>query len=177
MIKGEIIYTKDIGEFSSQIVNILIRTICECFNDKGKCFIALSGGSTLIPVFELLSNNYYQNVLDWSSAHIYFIDERCVPKDHPDNNFKSCYDIWLKYCPKINIHRIEGWLDPMVAARKYEKEINLNLDDCNGIPQFDLIIMGISDKAKIPSLIFSSTASYVIEHVMIPVLVVPMYNK
>ena len=41
----------------------------------------------------------------------------------------------------------------------------------------DLIIMGISDKAKIPSLIFSSTASYVIEHVSIPVLVVPMHKK
>ena len=152
MIQGEIIYTKDSREFSKQIVNILIKTINDCINDKGECFIAVSGGSTPISVFEVLANKYSQDTYDWSNVHIYFIDERCVPRDHPENNFKSCYDIWLKYCPRIHSHRIEGWLDPIDAARKYDKEIISVLDDKNGLPQFDLIFMGTGNDGHIASL-------------------------
>lgn len=152
MIKGEIIHTKDSREFSEQVVNILIRTICDCINEKGQCFLAISGGSTPIPVFEVLVQKYDQCTYDWSNVHIYFIDERCVPKDHPDNNYKSCYEIWLKYCSKIQSHRIEGWLDPMDAAQKYEEEITSLLDRKNGIPQFDLIFMGMGEDGHIASL-------------------------
>ncbi len=152
MIQGEIIYTKDSEEFSKQVVNILIRTINDCLNAQNECFIALSGGSTPIPIFEELANEYHQNILDWSNVHIYFIDERCVPKDHPNNNFKSCYDIWLKHCPKIHCHRIEAWLDPIVAACKYNEEIISLLDEKNDLPQFDLIFMGIGEDGHIASL-------------------------
>ena len=171
MIRGEIIYTKDSEAFSNQIVKILIRIIYDCLNARRECSIAISGGSTPIPVFEILANKYHQNNFDWSNVHIYFIDERCVPKDHPDNNFKSCYDIWLKHCPKIHCHRIEAWLDPMDAALKYEEEITSFLDKNNGIPQFDLIFMGIGDDGHIASLFpdydFEKDNNYFVENVYV----------
>ena len=152
MIQGEIIYTRNAEKFGIEISNIIIKTVDDCISDKGQCFMAVSGGTTPIPVFKALAEKMNQDILKWLKVHVYFTDERCVPNDHPDNNFKSCYDIWLKYFPKIHCHRIEGWLDPIEAAQKYEKEIISVLDEKNGLPQFDLIFMGVGEDGHIASL-------------------------
>lgn len=171
MIQGEIIYASNTQEFGLQISNIIIQIIDACIIAKGKCSIAISGGSTPIPVFELLATKYYKNILNWSNVHIFFIDERCVPKDHPDNNYKSCYEIWLKYCSSINSHRIAGWLNPMDAARKYEEEITSLLNKKNGIPELDLLFMGIGEDGHIASLFpeydFTKENNYCVENVYI----------
>ena len=171
MIQGEIIYTRNAKEFGIEISNIIIKTVDDCISDKGQCFMAVSGGYTPVPVFKALVEKMNQDTLKWLKVHVYFIDERCVPKDHPDNNFKSCYDIWLKYIPKIHYHRIEGWLNPMDAALKYEQEMISFLDEKDGIPQFDLIFMGIGEDGHIASLFpeydFEKNNNYFVENVYI----------
>ena len=171
MIKGKVIYTNSTNEFGAIIAGKIIDIILNSLSQNNKCCIAFYGGSTPQPVFIELANKCYQQVLNWSRVHIYFIDERCVPKNHPDNNFISCYDIWLKHCQKIHYHRIEGWLDPMDAALKYEQEIISLLDKRNGLPQFDLIFMGIGEDGHIASLFpeydFKMGNNYCVENVYI----------
>jgi len=169
MIQGEIIYVSNEEEFGTEISNIIVQTVDDCISEKSQCFMAVSGGSTPIPVFKVLAGKDNQDIIKWSNVHVYFIDERCVPKNHPDNNFKSCYDIWLKYFPKIHCHRIEGWLDPIEAAQKYDKEIISVLDEKNGLPQFDLIFMGMGNDGHIASLFpeynFEKTTGLCVENV------------
>ena len=152
MVRGKIIYVTNPKEFGDKISNLFIDTIVKCLSAKNQCFIAISGGSTPVPVFKALVKKYEQKTLKWSNVHVYSIDERCVPGDHPDNNFNSCYDIWLKYFPEINTHRIESWRRPSDAVKIYENEINSLLYKKNGLPQFDLIFMGIGDDGHIASL-------------------------
>jgi 6-phosphogluconolactonase len=152
MIKGKIIYSKDSEEFIKVILDLFLKTIDDCIIKNGECFLAVSGGTTPQPIFKILANKYYQKYLDWTCVHIFFVDERCVPIDHSDNNYKNCYENWLQFVPSINSHYIESWLEPCDAAQKYEKEIIACLNKKNGIPQFDLIFMGIGNDGHIASL-------------------------
>lgn len=169
MIQGRTIYTSNFEEFSFEIYNIIIQTVDICIKDKQQCFIAVSGGTTPIPVFALLAQN--NSPINWSNVHIFFIDERCVPNDHPENNFRSCYELWMQHYPEINYHRIEGWLDPKDAAIKYEKEIISIVDEKNGLPQFDIIFMGIGEDGHIASLFpeydYDKIINHCVEHVYI----------
>jgi 6-phosphogluconolactonase len=152
MIKSDVIYTGNLVKFGSVIAREIIRIAQNNIAEKGSFFMATSGGSTPIPVFAELRKEKYLKLLDWSKMYLFFIDERCVPIDHDDNNYKFCYDNWLKYNPDINCSRIESWLDPREAAKNYELKIESILDNNNGIPQFDLIFMGMGEDGHIASL-------------------------
>lgn len=171
MIKGEIIYTNNSEEFGIEISNIIIKIIDDCITDKGQCFMAVSGGSTPIPVFKALTGKNNQNIIKWSGVHVFFIDERCVPNDHQDNNFNSCYELWLQHYPEIKYYRIKGWLDPIKAAQQYENETLSIFDKKNGLPQFDLIFMGVGEDGHIASLFpeydFSKVSVFCMEYIHI----------
>ena len=152
MIEGETIYAKDQKEFGSIAAQKMVRFISEAIDKKGKCFLAISGGRTPLPVYDILNSNKYQQTLDWSKVFVFFTDERCVPKNNIENNFKLCFDSWLQFFPDINSIRIEGWLDPELAATSYEKKIKSVLNIKDNYPQFDLIFMGIGEDGHIASL-------------------------
>lgn len=152
MISGQIVRLKTNEEFGNIIAQNIIDIAKNCIINQNKYFMAVSGGNTPLSVFKILSNIKYRNILDWSKVHIFFIDERCVPADHVENNFKSCYELWLQYYPEIKYHRIESWLDPEEAARLYEKEIETTMKINSRFPKFDLIFLGIGEDGHIASL-------------------------
>ena len=123
MITGEIIEVKSGDSFGTIISHKIIEIITETIEEKGECFMAVSGGSTPLPVYEKLVSSKNQNTLDWSRVHLFFIDERCVPENDKENNFKSCFDSWLNNFPEIKHYRIEGWIEPKLAASIYENRV------------------------------------------------------
>ncbi|MBT7902079.1 MAG: hypothetical protein HN601_14175, partial [Candidatus Marinimicrobia bacterium] len=123
MITGDIVYTGSLNEFGILISKILINIISDTINNDGKCNMAVSGGRTPLPVYNIFTQKKFQDTLDWSKVHLFFIDERCVPADDKENNFKLCFNAWLKYYPEIKYHRIQGWLKSEEAATNYENEI------------------------------------------------------
>jgi len=152
MIVAEIIYTESQKELGIIVAQKMVSIISKTIDEYGKCFFAVSGGRTPLPVYGILKNKNYQQILDWSKVHVFFTDERCVSKDDRENNFISCYDSWLQFFPSINSYQIEGWLNPGEAALKYENIIKSVLNKQNGFPQFDLIFMGIGDDGHVASL-------------------------
>lgn len=112
--------------------------------EQEKLTIALSGGSTPKVLFEVLAEKYAHN-MPWEKIHFFWGDERCVPPDHTESNFKMTNDLLLQpiYFPGEQTHRVLGEMEPEAAARAYEEVIANIVDQEDGWPVFDLIILGM----------------------------------
>src|SRR3569832_2387031 len=77
---------------------------------RGKFHVALSGGSTPRSLFRRLANPDFANRIAWDRMHVYFGDERAVPPDHADSNFRMAKDALFDHVPipPTQVHRIEG---------------------------------------------------------------------
>ena len=115
--------------------------------------VALSGGSTPKIVFDVLAETFADKI-DWSLVHFYWGDERCVPPTDDDSNYKMTVEhLFSKIdVPKENIHRILGENDPKGEAMRYSNLLEINLDRVDGIPQFDLVILGMGDDGHTASI-------------------------
>jgi 6-phosphogluconolactonase len=114
--------------------------------------IALSGGSTPYPVYELLGTEF-ASALDWKRIHIWWGDERCVPIDHAESNYYNTKQVLLDHItiPEANVHRVRGEADsPHDAAAAYAKEVQAFLDDDELL--FDLNILGMGEDGHTASL-------------------------
>jgi len=120
----------------------------------GRFTVALSGGSTPKRMFQQLS----AMVLDWRHIHLFWVDERCVPPDHPDSNYGMTAEVLLNNIkiPSENIHRIQGELPPEQAALVYEKELRDYFEE--KLPVFDLILLGLGSDGHTASLFPGSPA-------------------
>ncbi len=85
---------------------------------------------------------------------IFFGDERCVPPDSEESNYKMANESLFKNIsiPKENIFRIKGENDPIKETKRYEEVLKSNLLSLNGIPQFDLILLGLGEDGHTASI-------------------------
>src|SRR3569833_845140 len=91
---------------------------------RGKFHVALSGGSTPRSLYRRLANPDFANRIAWDRMHVYFNNERTVPPDHADSNFRMAKDVLFDHVPipLAQIHRIEGErADIHEAATKYSQ--------------------------------------------------------
>jgi len=118
--------------------------------------IALSGGSTPKILFELLTTPAYASRIDFGKWEIYFGDERCVPPDHKDSNFRMASEALLNHVPipREHVHRMRGEIDPQAAAVEYGSMLKARFGD-GGI---DVILLGMGDDGHTASL-FPGTAA------------------
>ena len=114
--------------------------------------IALSGGSTPKEIFDYMAKNAKDT--DWSKVHLYWGDERCVPPTDTESNYKMTVDHLLSKIniPKENIHRILGEDSPGSEAVRYGKVLDQRLPQVKGVPQFDLVILGMGDDGHTASI-------------------------
>lgn len=115
--------------------------------------IALSGGSTPKLLFTLLANEYVDSI-PWHFIRLFWVDERCVPPTHAESNFGMTYESLLKHVPihDANIFRMVGEADPQKEATRYQALLEAQLPQHNGIPQFDLILLGMGDDGHTASI-------------------------
>lgn len=106
--------------------------------------LALSGGSTPKILFDLLATEF-KNDFDWSKIHLFWGDERCVPPSDNDSNYKMTVEHLLSKIeiPETNIHRVLGENTPEDEAKRYGDELKSSLPMANGLPQFDIITLGM----------------------------------
>lgn len=115
--------------------------------------IALSGGSTPKKLFKSLVEKHKETI-PWERIHFWWGDERCVSPDDNDSNYKMALDILISEIkiPQENIHRIKGENNPDEEAKRYSEEIGVNLNHRNGVPVFDLVLLGLGEDGHTASI-------------------------
>lgn len=136
----------------------VVRSAVEAVRDKGLFTFVLAGGSTPKNLYSLLAscNEPFRAQLPWDSIHFFWGDERHVPPDHPDSNYRMALEAMLSGVPvpSENIHRIKS--ENRVAASaadEYEETLREFFRLTEGqLPRFDLILLGIGPDAHMASI-------------------------
>lgn len=142
-----------VSKTKAEVAKDFARYFAHVAASKPEVHIALSGGSTPKIVFDELAENFRPDI-DWSKVHLYWGDERCVPPDDDESNYKMTDEHLLSKIdiPELNVHRIRGENGPEYEAERYSDFLDAVLWKTNGIPTFDLIILGIGDDGHTASI-------------------------
>ncbi|XAR71594.1 6-phosphogluconolactonase [Bertholletia excelsa] len=128
--------------------------------ERGAFTIVISGGS-LIKSLRKLTEPPYVGSVDWSKWFVFWVDERVVPKDHKDSNYKLAYDGFLSKVPipPGNVYAINDALSAEGAADDYEtslkhllKRNTIDSSQLTGFPKFDLMLLGMGPDGHVASL-------------------------
>ncbi len=133
---------------------LFLREAIQAIADKGRFSVSLSGGSTPRALYELLAESHYAAQVDWSRVDFFWGDERCVPPDHPDSDYGMAKTALLDRLPAYaspQIYRLEGELQPEVAANRYEKTLRNYFGD-DPDQSFDLLLLGLGEDVHTASL-------------------------
>ncbi|MDW8291743.1 MAG: 6-phosphogluconolactonase [Anaerolineae bacterium] len=136
---------------------------------RGVFHWALSGGSTPRALYALLARTPFVEQIAWEHVHVWWSDERNVPADHAESNYRMAHDALLAHVPipQTNIHRVRTELGAEHAAAHYEADLRATFGVNTpalgnvpgaGVPRFDLILLGMGDDGHTASL-FPSTAA------------------
>jgi 6-phosphogluconolactonase len=123
---------------------------------RGRFAWALAGGSTPRTVYQLLASDFYRRRMPWSATHLFWGDERHVPPDHPDSNFRMAREAMIDHVPipAENVHRIPAEEpDAQRAAAEYEAALRSFFAlPPRELPRFDLILLGLGKDGHTASL-------------------------
>lgn len=158
-MNGKLIIFDNASEVARAAADRLIEIAREAIGERGRFAVALAGGSTPKRAYELLASDDFKDRLDWSKVHIFFGDERCVPPDDAESNYRMVNEAMLSHIaiPPENIHRMQGMGDAVANARLYEDELRTYFNDAEW-PAFDLVLLGMGDDGHTASLFPGSPA-------------------
>jgi 6-phosphogluconolactonase len=140
---------------SRRAADLFVKASQKVLSKRNLFSAVLSGGSTPKRFYALLGSSPYRDQIGWSAVHIFWADERCVPKDREESNFRLAFETFLSKVPLSaeNIHRIKGEDDPVRAAREYEGEMKrVMIRGISRWPEFDLVILGVGEDGHTASL-------------------------
>jgi 6-phosphogluconolactonase len=150
------------GEFAARAA--------EAIEEYGRFAAVLAGGSTPKEMYAVLASDYADGI-DWGKIHVFFGDERPVPPDDDDSNYKMAREVLLDHVPVGGVHRISGELPPDEAAGAYEEELRTFFES-EEVPRFDLILLGVGGDGHTASLFPETSALEVHDRLVVanPVL-------
>lgn len=150
IVSSKIIISDSIEELSEQFAQLLLNGL----NEKNDYFhVALSGGSTPKVVYNYFSENY-KSKIEWGKIKFFWGDERCVPPDDPESNYKTANDNLFSRVeiPPKNIFRIHGEIDPAKEVINYSNILTTNIPLQASIPRFDMILLGLGNDGHTASI-------------------------
>jgi 6-phosphogluconolactonase len=127
----------------------------EAVSARGRFTAALSGGKTPVALYRLLAKAPYVSQIPWTRVHLFWGDERCVPPDHADSNYRTVRERLLDHVPipPVNVHRMPGEMDPVEGAARYEEQLReFFAPHGDGFPVFDFILLGLGEDGHTASL-------------------------
>ncbi|MBI3344637.1 MAG: 6-phosphogluconolactonase [Gammaproteobacteria bacterium] len=156
-MQRQIRISADLEALSTAAAKRWVALASEAIAARGEFHVALSGGATPRRLYERLAAAPFAREIDWLCVHIYFTDERCVPPDHQDSNFWMASEALLRHVliPPEQIHRIGVTLatirqDAAAYAELLRKHLPKSV--APGVPQFDLVLLGLGPDGHIASL-------------------------
>lgn len=141
---------------SANPAHTLAVRLCETLSGVERAAIAVSGGSTPKALFELLAGEFRARI-HWPRVSIFQVDERCVPPDHADSNWRMLKEALLGHVPEATAYRMPA--DEPEGDEAYEALL-LSKVRCNshGFPVFDVVLLGMGADGHTASL-FPGTAA------------------
>jgi 6-phosphogluconolactonase len=134
----------------------VLKAALQAVSERGRFTWALSGGSTPRDLYRLLASDPFRDRMPWEAIHFFWGDERHVPPDHPESNFRMAREAMLDAAPvpADNVHRIHAEEpDAHRAAAEYEDELRFFFGLPPGYwPRFDLILLGLGKDGHTASL-------------------------
>ncbi len=148
---GELRIFPDPDSLAAGVADAFVHDARAAIAERGTFYVALAGGTTPRAANLLLAQQPRAGAVDWKRVHVYFGDERCVPPEDDESNYKMACDTLLSRVPipEQNIHRIKGEMEPLAAARAYAAELVETMGD---LPQFDLMLLGMGADGHTASL-------------------------
>lgn len=143
----------DFERLSRHAANLFSEQSNRAIAERNRLLVALNGGGTPERLFQLLGSDYREQI-EWSKAHIFWGDERCVPSTEEGSNYRQAYESLLSKVaiPQSNIHRVPGELDPTSASKQYAEVLKSFSDEGFDFPRFDLVYLGMGEDGHTASL-------------------------
>ena len=147
----------DAASLACRAAQYFVEMAGEAVAGRGRARIAISGGSTPRAAFQSLADPAlpWRSRMPWDRLDLYWVDERAVPPDHAESNYRMTREALLDHVPlrPEQIHRMEGELEPEVAAARYESELrnSFRLEGAQS-PRFDLVALGMGADGHTASL-------------------------
>jgi 6-phosphogluconolactonase len=158
----EIVVKANLEELSREAAARFQRLAADRIAAAGRFSVALSGGSTPRALYRLLGEPPSREAIDWPRVLLFWGDERFVPADHPDSNYRLAREAFISRVPipAGNVHPIPTESDdPQAAAAQYEETLRHFLAVPEGEwPRFDLILLGLGADGHTASLFPGSPA-------------------
>ena len=130
--------------------SVLVPRFLEVLKEPGPKRVALSGGRTPRELFSLLATDYRDRV-PWDRLALFQVDERCVPPDHADSNWRHIRETILDVVPDVEAHRMRA--EEPGAADDYDVLLRQLLPrDAAGVPVFDIVLLGLGPDGHTASL-------------------------
>jgi 6-phosphogluconolactonase len=153
----------DIPTLSRAVADEFIRVGRAALARRGGYTVALAGGSTPRASYALLAQDERGKGtgLAWDKVEVFFGDERPVPPEHLESNFRMAQEALLSHVmvKPQRVHRIRGELEATPAAAEYESAVKTTLvNSVQDIPSFDLILLGMGPDGHTASLFPGSPA-------------------
>jgi 6-phosphogluconolactonase len=152
--KPDIRIFENLTALSEAAAGLFIESCARSILERGRCLVALSGGSTPSKLYELLGKSPYAEQIDWPHLHIFWGDERCVPPEDLESNYRQVHDILLTRVPipTENVHRVQSEAEPRDAAIEYALTLKGFASAPLNWPRFDLVLLGMGDDGHTASL-------------------------
>ena len=144
---------KNLELLSYAAVQLFLDQAEHSIKDRGRFLVALTGGSTPEHLYTLLAEDK-SGKIDWKKTHTFWGDERCVPPNDPESNYRMARELLLRHVniPDANIHRIQGELEPLQATKDYGHVLKQYASPPFQWPRFDLVLLGMGEDGHTASL-------------------------
>ena len=159
---ADVVVVSNPSALAEQAAQRFVEAAAKALAEFGTFRVALSGGATPQSLYARLAAEPFLSRVDWGRVQVFWGDERCVPPDHSDSNYRLAQELLLSRVPvrDENVFRMRGEAaDPDLAAAEYAGELQTAFGLKRGErPRFDLILLGMGADGHTASLFPHSPA-------------------
>lgn len=148
---GELAVFETPDALAGALADAFVQDAQRAIEDHGAFFVALAGGTTPKNAYRLLAQEPRRGQVDWNHVFVYFGDERCVPPESEESNYRMAMEAFLREVnvPLAHVHRMRGEEDALQGAREYA---SLLIETMGDLPRFDLVMLGMGADGHTASL-------------------------
>jgi 6-phosphogluconolactonase len=177
MLPGEVFTAKDATDVAREAARRLGAALRGAISARGRASLALSGGNTPRPAYELLA---VEPGVDWGKVFVFWIDERAVPATHARSNYRLAKESLLERVaiPPDHVSRMAGDAPNLAeAAADYARTLREKLEVADGVPILDAAVLGVGDDGHTASLFPGEASVLVRDRIVLDVAAAPEQQR